>query len=212
MGQHAEVTFALSGGVGLAAQRRIQQPFVPREGALGLPALAVDPLMPAPLRLLAEALDHLPAVARLGPLAAPVAAVERDHGGADTQALAAQPVVLLAIEGGIAQHPVPGHAQRRLPHGRAELRGVVAGADGDGGGGEEMAGRIADDSQLRPGPARQLPAGPLEEVLGSVPALQAGGIYGGLGPLANQAAVLGARGGLEEEADDLPFFSSRPAA
>jgi hypothetical protein len=34
--------------------------------------------MPASLRLLAEALDHLPPVARLGPLAAPVATVERE--------------------------------------------------------------------------------------------------------------------------------------
>jgi hypothetical protein len=99
-----------------------------------------------------------------------------------------------------------------LLQGGAELRGVVAGSDRDGGRGEEMAGRIADDGQFRPGAAGQLRAGPLEEVLGGVAALQASGVDSGLGPLADQAALLGARGGLEEEADDFPFFSSRPAA
>ena len=68
MSEHAEVAFPLAGCVRLAPQRRAQQPLVPRERAFRLPALPVDPLMPAPLRLLAEALDHLPPVARLGPL------------------------------------------------------------------------------------------------------------------------------------------------
>jgi hypothetical protein len=57
-----------------------------------------------------------------------------------------------------------------------------------------------------------LAAGPLEEVLRGVAALQAGGVNGRLGLGADQAALLGARGGLEEEEDDLPFFSSRLAA
>src|SRR5947209_9885379 len=105
MGQHAEVAFAFTRGFRLAAERRVQQSLVPREGALRLPALPVDPLMPTPLRLLAETLDHLPAVARLGPLAALVAPVDRDDCGADTQILAAQPVVLLAVEGRVAQQP-----------------------------------------------------------------------------------------------------------
>jgi hypothetical protein len=55
-------------------------------------------------------------------------------------------------------------------------------------------------------------AGALEEVVGGVAAFQAGGIDGGLGLGPDQAALLGARGGLEEERDDLPFFSSRLAA
>jgi hypothetical protein len=45
-----------------------------------------------------------------------------------------------------------------------------------------------------------------------VAALQAGGIDGGLRLLADQAAARGARGGLEEEQDELPFFSSRCSA
>jgi len=56
------------------------------------------------------------------------------------------------------------------------------------------------------------PAGPCEEVAGGVTALQASSIDSGLRLVADQAALLGARGGLEEEQDDLPFFSSRLAA
>jgi hypothetical protein len=59
---------------------------------------------------------------------------------------------------------------------------------------------------------RLLAAGPLEEVLGGVTALQAGGIDGGLRLVTDQAALLGARGGLEEEQDEVPFFKSRCSA
>lgn len=75
-----------------------------------------------------------------------------------------------------------------------------------------MALGVADDGELGPQPGAVFTAGALKEVLGGVAALQAGGVDGGLRLRADQAALLGARGGLEEEADDLPFFSSRPAA
>jgi len=75
-----------------------------------------------------------------------------------------------------------------------------------------MTGRIAGDGQLDPGLGAELAAGPLEEVAGSVSALQAGGINGSGGLGLDQAARLGARGGLEEEQDELPFFNSRWAA
>src|SRR6476659_6019730 len=88
MGQHAEVTLALAGSVGLAAQGRAEQPLVPGEGALGLPALSVDAPVPAAFGLLAEAPDHLAAVARPGPLPPPVAPVQRDHRRTDLQLFA----------------------------------------------------------------------------------------------------------------------------
>jgi hypothetical protein len=50
MGQHAEVPLALAGFVRLAAQGRGEQPLVPGKGALRLPALPVDALVPAVLR------------------------------------------------------------------------------------------------------------------------------------------------------------------
>jgi hypothetical protein len=75
-----------------------------------------------------------------------------------------------------------------------------------------VAGGVAGDSELYPGLGAEPLAGPLEEVARGVVALQAGGIDGGLGLLLDQAALLGADGGLEEEQDELPFFRSRPAA
>jgi hypothetical protein len=118
-------------------------------------------------------------------------------------------VVVLAVEGGVGQHPVPGHPQRRLGHGRAELGGVIGRAEADGGCGEEVALGVADGGELGPGRGAVLAAGALEEVAGGVAALQAGGVDGRRGLLADQAALLGARGGLEEEQDELPFFTSR---
>jgi hypothetical protein len=75
-----------------------------------------------------------------------------------------------------------------------------------------VAGGVADHRELGPRAGAGLFAGPLEEVTGGVVTLQAGGVDGRLGLLVDQAALRGARGGLEEEADDLPFFRSRWAA
>jgi len=212
VGEHAEVALAFPGWLGLAPQGRAEQPLVPGEGALRLPALAVHPLVPAAARLLAEALDHLPPVARLGPLAAPVAAVQRDDRRAGAEVLPGQAVVLLAVEGGVAQHAVPADEQRGLLQDRAELGGVVTRADREGGPGEEVAAGVAGDGELDPRLGALGRAGPDEEVAGGMAALQAGGIDGGLGLLPDQAAALGARGGLKKEQDELPFFSSRAAA
>jgi hypothetical protein len=212
MGENAEVTFALTGLIGLATQGRAEESLVPREGALGLPALAVDAPVPAALWLPAAAFDHLPTVARQRPLPALVAAVQRDHGGADAQLFAAVAVALLAVERGIAEHPVVAHSQRRLGHHRAQLRRVVGRPQADGGAGQEVAGGVAGDRQLGPQPGVVLTAGALEEVARGVPALQPGGIDGRGRLLADQAALFGARAGPVQEQDELPFFSSLLAA
>jgi hypothetical protein len=75
-----------------------------------------------------------------------------------------------------------------------------------------VARRIAGDRQLGPQPGAVLAVGPLEEVAGGVPALQAGGIDGRRRLLADQTALSCARGGAVDEQDELPFFSSRLAA
>src|SRR5260370_8179451 len=114
MGEHAEAALALAGLIRLGPQRRAEQPLVPRESALRLPALPVHPLVPAAPGLLPEALDHLPPVARLGPLPPPVPPVQRYHRRADAQLLAAVAVALLAVEPPVADHPALTHRQRPL--------------------------------------------------------------------------------------------------
>lgn len=212
MSQDTKLALPLPGRIRPGTEGTAQPPLVPAEGGFGLPPLAVHPLVPAPLGLLAEPLDHLPPICGFRPLPALPARVERDHGGPDIEFLPGIPVVILGIERGVGQHPVPGDDQGRLGQDRGELRGVVGRAGGDRRPGEEVAPGVAGDGELGPQPGRVLLAGPLEEVPGRVPALQPGAIDGGGRLLADQAAVGCGRGGPEEEADDLPFFSSRAAA
>src|SRR5262249_57217578 len=107
--QDAPVTFAFPRGLGLAAQRRAQQPLVPREGALRLPALPVDPAVTALPRSAAETSLHLPPIARLRPFPPLVAAVWRDHGRADAEDLAAQAMGFLPVGGSGGPEPAPRH-------------------------------------------------------------------------------------------------------
>lgn len=137
---------------------------MPGEGGLGLPPLAEHPAVPTPPGLLAEPLDHLPPVRGLGPLAAVPPAIQGDHGGPHPEVFAAVPVVLLAVERGVGQHPIPGDGQGRLSHDRTQLRGIVGRAGGDGGPGEEVARGVARDGELGPQPRRVLASGSLEEV------------------------------------------------
>src|SRR3954462_9044443 len=101
VGQYPKLALPLPGFIGASAQGAAEPPLVPAEGGFGLPPLAVDPAVPAALRLLAEPLDHLPPVHGLGPLPAPVAAVDRDHGGPHPEVLPGVPVVVLGVERGV---------------------------------------------------------------------------------------------------------------
>jgi hypothetical protein len=210
--EHTEIAFAFARLVRLSTQRRTQNSLMSGEDALRLPPLPVDALMFAALGLLAESLHHLPPVATLGPLPPLTAAVDGDDRGADAFVLAAVAVVLLAVEGRVRQHTVVADNQRRLRHRRAELGRVVGRSKTDGGRREEMASRVAGHGQLGPQPGVMLAACAFEEVSGSVPAFHAGGIDGGGRLLADQAALACVRGGLGEEQDERPFFSSRLAA
>jgi hypothetical protein len=212
VGEYPKPALPLSGLIRPGTESTPEPALVPAERGLRLPTLAIDALVPAALRLLAEPLDHLPPVCGLGPLAAPPAAVQRDDGGPHPEVLPGVPVVFLGIERGVGQDTIPVEYEGRLGHDRAELRGIITRAGGDGGPGEEMTPGVAGDGQLGPQPGRVFPPGPLEEVPGGVPTLQPGAIDRGGRLVTDQAAVDCGRGGAQEEADDLPFFSSRPAA
>jgi len=213
MGEHAKVAFLLAGRVRAGPQRGAQQALVPAEGALHLPALAVDPAVPRPAALLAEALDHLPAVLGPGPLAALAAAVDRDDRGADVPVLAAQPVVVLGVVGGVGQHPVPAGVPGGLVDNVGEQRRLVGRADADLGSGQQVTLDVAGDLQediAAHGEALGLVAAGV--VAGGVAAVQAGAIDGGRGPLADQAAQPGAAERPALELAEPPFLRSRCSA
>lgn len=145
MGEHPELTLPLPGGVRPPAEGAPEPPLVPGEGRLDLPPLAEHPPVPGALRLLPEPLDHLPPELGFGPLPALAAGVNRDDGGTHPEVLPRVPVVLLGIECGVGQNPVPGDDEGRLGQDRGELGGVIRRAGGDGRPGEEMGLGVAGD-------------------------------------------------------------------
>ena len=137
MSQYPEKTLALTRCLRAATKSRPKQSLMARKGTFGLPALAVLAAMETPL--------HLSSVFTLGPLAALTTPVQGDDRGAHAQVLATETMIFLAVEGGVAQDTVPGDEQRRLFHGRSELRPVIAGTSTDSGRDEEMTLSVADD-------------------------------------------------------------------
>jgi hypothetical protein len=199
MSENSEEAFPLAGGIRPRPQGTAESALVAADGGLDLPPLAIHPAMPTALRLLAEPLDHL-------------AAVERDDGGPHPEILAGVTVVFFGVERGVGQHPVPVQDRGRLGQHRAELRGVVGGAGRDRRPDQEVAAGIASDGELGPQAGRVLATGTFEEVARGVAALQTRTVDRG-GRLRADPATLGCgRGGADEEAQDLPFFSSREAA
>lgn len=126
----------------------------------------VHAVVPTTLGLLVEPLDHLPPVADLRPLPAPVAAVQWNDRGPHPEALLAVPVVLLAAERRVGEQPVPGDDPGRLGQDLAALEGVAGRTDGDGRHGEEVARLVRDEGEFGLEPGGVVLAGPLEEVAG----------------------------------------------
>jgi hypothetical protein len=202
--EYPELTFSLARGLGSSVQCGAQPPLVPRKRAFRLPALAVLPLR--------KAAFHLPTILGLGPLPPLATPVDRNDGAPHAQLFAAKAMILFAVEGGITQDAIPADDERSLVEGRGKLGSVVAGAGADGSCREEMAAGVADHGEFGPQPSAVFLAGPLEEVGGGVLTLQARCVDGRFGPFVDQAAVLGAHGGLDEEENDRPFFKSRCSA
>ena len=211
MGQDAEQALALAAVVGAPEQRTAEPALVPAEGALGLPPLAVHPLVPAPLGPRAEVTGHLGAVPPARRAVVP-ARVDRDHRRADPQLLAREPVVGFGVERGVGQHPVPNDQKGRQQQDRGKFRGVVGRADRDGGPGDEVRVRVAGDREFGPGAGGVLALGTGDEVARGVPAVEAGRIDGDGRLFGDQFRLDSGRDGAFEEVDEDPPFSSRASA
>ena len=215
MGQHPHEDLFLLVVPLAGSQRGAQVPLGPREPALNLPPLAVDAAVFGPPRLAAEPTHHLPPELRLRPLPARVPPVQREDRRADPQPLTGQDVVVLGVEGTVAQERIHRAAAAGGPHRGLELRRVLTRAAGHLCREEQVAPGLQDCRQLGPGalpPPLVGPLGPPGEIAADVPGLKPGGVDRRAGFGADQAARPRLGDGLAEEGID-PFFSrSRSAA
>ncbi len=208
MGQTARQDFFLLVRPLPRPRRRTEPPLLPREDALGLPALPVPPPPLPPSPPLPRVPRHRGAVARLRPLPPLPAAVQREAGQPDALLLPAPGVLGFGIGAAIARRRIERAARHGRAHGGPQRRGVLAGASVAGGGQDPVAVGLEDGRPLRPGiPPRALALAP-DEVAAAVPGSRAGSTDGPPGAVGDQAA--GARpgdGGGEQGI--APFSSSR---
>ena len=118
MRQDTEHNLPVLRGGAAGAQGGAEPALVAREGALGLPALMIQ--------LAREVALHRSAVGRRGPAPAGVAPGEGNDGAADAQPVAAEPVIVLGVVGGVGQGGVEGEERGRLAYGGRELGRVSA--------------------------------------------------------------------------------------
>jgi len=205
VGEDSEEQLAAAGRVGPCRERGSQTPLVPGEDALDLPAL--------PVATTREATEEATTVAPAGRASGCVAGVDRDGREGDPEVLAAEAVVVLAVEGGVGQHPSQRDTACSLPHDGRELGRVVGRAEGDRGTGDQVGGVVAEHGQLR---IPQAPEGALaaaaHEVGADVARLEAGGVHGPVAGSVDQAACAGSGEDDIQEAIERPPFRSRCSA
>jgi hypothetical protein len=182
MRQYPQQTFGFLRGPATRAQGRSEAALVARDGALDLPALAVNTAEEAPF--------HLPAVFGRGPRSGAAFARGND-GRTDAELFPAQHMVVFGVVAGIGQEPVEADVASGLNHSRGKLRRVLRGAETHEGAGQKMALPMADQRQLRPAKTGMAFVSPAPDVVAAhVTALQARGIDDALGAfLPDQCAL-----------------------
>ncbi len=205
MGQDSQQALLLLCRIVPGSQRRVQSSFVPRDDALDLPAISVDPLMESSL--------HLATISCLGPAPASVAPVERDDRTAYAQLLPAQPMIGFAVVAGIGQQSGQTYVPNRLAHRGRKLRMIVARSANHAGGCDQVALGVTDQRQLGPAATAESPVSTaIHEVGADVVSLQAGGINRAFGLWADQAALCCPPEDDGQQSLKSPFFISRCSA
>ena len=200
MGQDADQTFVRLSLVGARPQGRAEEPLVAADGAFDLPAVAVDVPGETPL--------HLCPIPRLRRPMAP-ALIQGDHRGPDAQLLAAEPVVVLGVVGGVGQKAVKHHMAGSLPERFGKLGRVVAGASRHHHPGQKVRGGVADYRELGPllAPKRHVAAA-IHVIGAGMAGLQARGVNGPFGALINQSELFCSAKTSSDKRLESPLFSS----
>lgn len=204
MRQNPQQTFGLLRCPATRAQGRTQAALVARDGALDLPALAVDSPKEVPF--------HLPAV--FGGRPGSGASFTRgDDGGTDAEFLATQHMVVLGVVTGIGQQPIEADVPGRLAQGWRKLRRILRRAEADEGAGQQMALPVADQGQLRPVKTGMALLPPAPDVVAAhVAGFEPRGIDDALGALPDQRALMRPPEDDSLEKNEGVFFRSRRSA
>ena len=180
MSKDAHVALALFGRFATCSEERSQTPLVPRERALNLPTLSKG--------VVCETGLHLPAISTLGPFARPARLCGNQRFG-DPQFFAAQPMMRLAVVGGVRHHAPPPRQRIRVAHDRPKCGRVIRWPSPHVRGGPEMALSMAEHCQLGPTLVQGLSSFPLfpAKMAADVAAFEAGGVDDPFGTRIDQA-------------------------
>lgn len=204
MRENPQQTFSFLRRPAPRAQGRTETAFMARDGALDLPALAVDSSKEAPF--------HLTSIFCRGPRSGSSLA-RRNDGGTNAKLLSSEHMVVFSIVAGIGQEPIKVDVRCRLSHGWCELRRVLRGAETHEGAGQQVALAVAHQRQLRPVQAGEafLAAAP-DVVAADMARLKPCGIDDALGTFADQCALVRSLKDDSLEKNEGVFFNSRRSA
>lgn len=203
MSQYLHITFTFSGAIASTAKGRSQATLKPGDDALDLPALPIFASM--------ETLSHLPPEPLLGP-AACTSAIQIDDGRANSQAFPSHLVVGLRIVSAACQQAVDLQIPACLEQGFRKQRCIVTGSHRGQSRGDQMAGGVANQRQLRelPVAVTAVAIASAASVMGGTNGrLQPGGVDSRLGVGVDQSTPLSIHEDRSEQVLKAPFFASR---
>ena len=153
---------------------------------------------------------------QLSPVAPPrppswkAAGIEFDRGEPDTEFFPGKDVIVFAVVSGISEEAVEVKVRRGLPHGRREVRRILAGASPESDSGNQVGVGVADGGQL--GPTRMggrlIALSSARVVPTDMTSLESRRINGAFGFAVDQAALACAVEDGSHELLKAPFFRS----
>ena len=203
MSEDSNVRLTLLSGPRRSAQLRPQQPLVPAERTLDLPAL--------PIHLFGEPAVHQTAVGGGGPLPRAASLLGRDHTFA-AQLLSDQDVRVFRVVAGVQQYVVQARAAACRPQDRRPFAQVVAGTPRHLGRQKQVRVAVAYRRQLRIVREHHAFAQTTGVIAGNVMRFQPGRVARDVTSVGHQALPAGQAKRAVQEAVKAPFFTRRFSA